>query len=252
MKWLLSLYPRAWRRRYGDEFLAVLDQSRLTPSLLIDCLLGALDARLRPQVAKADEAPRPAVEHPPAARPLAPPVAPPAPANPPSDRRRAPRLATGEWETVIDAIIREAQERGEFDNLPGAGKPLKHDDNPYADEWALAYSVVKGAGETLPWIALGREIDADREALRALLDSTADRLRRLRAQARTADEHAAYAAERIRQRERYLAAAAELDRKLASFNHQAPDWRLDRGRYPQHIAAQRFDAACPPGDPAAE
>jgi hypothetical protein len=224
----------------------VLEETRLTPALVLDCLRGALDARLRPQVAEADEAPRPAVEHPPEA----PPVAPPAPADPSLDRRRAPRLAAGEWETVIDAIIREAQERGEFDNLPGAGKPFKHDENPYADEWALAYSVVKGAGETLPWIALGREIDADREALRALLESTADRLRRLRAQARTADDLAAYAAERTRQRERYLSAAMDLDRKLASFNHQAPTWRLDRGRFPSHLAAQRFDAACPAGDAA--
>jgi DnaJ-like protein len=250
MKWLLSLYPRAWRRRYGDEFLAVLEESRLTPSLLIDCLRGALDARLRPQVAEADEAPRTAAERPPEPQPLAPSVAAPAPVGPALDRRRAPRVATGEWETVIDAIIREAQERGEFDNLPGAGKPLKLDNNPYADEWALAYSVVKGAGFTLPWIALGQEIDAEREALRALLDSSADRLRRLRVQARTAAELAAYEAERTRQRERYLGAAAALDQKLAAFNHQAPTWRLDRGRFPRHIAAGRFDAACPPSGPA--
>jgi DnaJ homologue, subfamily C, member 28, conserved domain len=31
---------------------------------------------------------------------------------------------TGWYESHIDRQIREAQERGEFDNLPGAGKPL--------------------------------------------------------------------------------------------------------------------------------
>ena len=28
------------------------------------------------------------------------------------------------WESPVDRAIREAQERGDFDNLPGAGKPL--------------------------------------------------------------------------------------------------------------------------------
>ena len=31
---------------------------------------------------------------------------------------------SGWYESVVDRQIREAQERGEFDNLPGAGKPL--------------------------------------------------------------------------------------------------------------------------------
>ncbi len=28
------------------------------------------------------------------------------------------------WESPVEKAIREAQERGEFDGLPGAGKPL--------------------------------------------------------------------------------------------------------------------------------
>ncbi|HYN66520.1 MAG TPA: DUF1992 domain-containing protein, partial [Ornithinibacter sp.] len=28
------------------------------------------------------------------------------------------------WESPVEKAIREAQERGEFDDLPGAGKPL--------------------------------------------------------------------------------------------------------------------------------
>ncbi|GAA2403551.1 DnaJ family domain-containing protein [Nonomuraea africana] len=40
---------------------------------------------------------------------------------------------TDRFETLIDRQIREAQERGEFDNLPGAGKPIP-DRNEAADE----------------------------------------------------------------------------------------------------------------------
>jgi hypothetical protein len=43
---LLRLYPRAWRARYGEEFLAMLGSNRLRPSQVIDIVRGAIDARL--------------------------------------------------------------------------------------------------------------------------------------------------------------------------------------------------------------
>jgi len=42
---------------------------------------------------------------------------------------------TSWYETRIDRMIREAQERGDFDDLPGAGKPLRHTGNGYDPEW---------------------------------------------------------------------------------------------------------------------
>jgi Domain of unknown function (DUF1992) len=38
-------------------------------------------------------------------------------------------------EHFIDRLIREAQERGEFDNLPGAGKPIPGLDKPHDELW---------------------------------------------------------------------------------------------------------------------
>lgn len=43
---LLRLYPRRWRDRYGDEFLALLEQQPVTPAVILDVLFGALDAHL--------------------------------------------------------------------------------------------------------------------------------------------------------------------------------------------------------------
>lgn len=43
-QWLIYLYPRTWRARYGDEFCAVLDQQRLTIADVIDIIRGAFDA----------------------------------------------------------------------------------------------------------------------------------------------------------------------------------------------------------------
>ncbi len=39
------------------------------------------------------------------------------------------------YESHIDRQIREAQERGEFDDLPGAGKPLPGFGQPYDENW---------------------------------------------------------------------------------------------------------------------
>jgi DnaJ-like protein len=39
------------------------------------------------------------------------------------------------FETWIDRQIRQAAERGEFDNLPGAGKPLSNLGRPHDETW---------------------------------------------------------------------------------------------------------------------
>lgn len=49
--WLLRLYPRAWRERYGEEFDALLAETRLTPFVACDIVIGAVDAHLHPALA---------------------------------------------------------------------------------------------------------------------------------------------------------------------------------------------------------
>ena len=154
-----------------------------------------------------------------------------------AETKGPPRIRYSDWDRGIDRVIREAQERGDFDNLPGMGKPLPPE--RWEGEWALAHHVLKLAGETLPWIALGNEIEADRQRLRDFLDRSA---RRLQARRGTPgwDE------ERLRARARYLEQAADLDRKLVRYTFAVPTDRLDKGRLPPHVAERQFDAACPP------
>lgn len=40
-----------------------------------------------------------------------------------------------QYEPWVERQIREAQERGDFDNLPGAGKPLSFLDQPQDENW---------------------------------------------------------------------------------------------------------------------
>ncbi|WP_336207417.1 J-domain-containing protein [Nonomuraea sp. LPB2021202275-12-8] len=46
--------------------------------------------------------------------------------------RKPPGMPFESW---VDRQIREAEERGEFDNLPGKGKPLPDLDRAYDDLW---------------------------------------------------------------------------------------------------------------------
>jgi hypothetical protein len=131
-----------------------------------------------------------------------------------------------QWESAIDKQIREAQERGDFDNLPGQGRPLPAE--PWEGDWALAYHVLRQAGETLPWISLGREIEAAQARL----------ARMLRDAASLSSE------QRPRARERYLREAAALDTLLQEYAFLVPVRQLERGRLPATVAARQFDQAC--------
>lgn len=45
MKWLIRLYPKKWRQRYGDEFLDILENRDISFREVIDVILNAMDAR---------------------------------------------------------------------------------------------------------------------------------------------------------------------------------------------------------------
>lgn len=81
------------------------------------------------------------------------------------EEQRGPR----DWENWIDQKIREAQELGQFDNLPGKGKPLDLTPNPYAKEQELAFKVLKDAGYAPEWIELDKAIRGRLERARATL-----------------------------------------------------------------------------------
>ncbi len=54
-KRLLSLYPEAWRERYGEEISALLDDTPPSLGATVDLLRGALLAHLRPLAASAPQ-----------------------------------------------------------------------------------------------------------------------------------------------------------------------------------------------------
>jgi len=67
--------------------------------------------------------------------------------------------------------IREAMERGEFDDLPGAGKPLRLEASGYVpEELRLAYKMLKDAGFLPPELELRKEVLTLKELLAGVID----------------------------------------------------------------------------------
>jgi DnaJ family protein C protein 28 len=146
------------------------------------------------------------------------------PADSPSPNSPEPRRRPGQgWRSLVDQRIRQAEEDGKFDNLPGAGKPLEIEQNPAAGEKALAYSILKQHNDAPPEVELGRDVDA----LLAQAEKLRTELRQRRANLLlrgipAEGNRQMYRALRTRYAARYAAAVREARSKVLTLNIIAP------------------------------
>jgi DnaJ-like protein len=76
------------------------------------------------------------------------------------------------FETWVERQIREATERGEFDNLPGAGKPIPDLDKPHDELWWVRQKLRREDLAYLPpTIVLRKQAE---EALQAAADAASE------------------------------------------------------------------------------
>jgi len=74
-------------------------------------------------------------------------------------------------EAMAENKIREAMARGEFENLPGAGKPLRlEDDSMIPDDLRVAYKILRNAGCIPPELEVRKKIVTLRDLLRTIED----------------------------------------------------------------------------------
>jgi hypothetical protein len=72
---------------------------------------------------------------------------------------------------IVEERIRQAQDEGEFDNLPGKGKPLQLDDDlGIPEDLRLAYKVLKNANCLPIEMELRKEIFNLQQLLDAAID----------------------------------------------------------------------------------
>jgi hypothetical protein len=77
------------------------------------------------------------------------------------------------FESWVDKQVREATERGAFDNLPGMGKPLRDPDAPYDELWWIKRKMERENLSYLPpALALRKEAE---EALADVRDARSER-----------------------------------------------------------------------------
>lgn len=63
------------------------------------------------------------------------------------------------YQKIIEKRIKEAQENGEFDNLPGEGKPLAlEDESRIPEDLRLSHKILKNANCLPPEVELKKEI----------------------------------------------------------------------------------------------
>jgi DnaJ family protein C protein 28 len=121
----------------------------------------------------------------------------------------------GKWESLVDKLIRESMERGEFDNLPGAGQPIDLTENPFEDpELRTAHRLLRNAGFAPAWMEERKDIDAEFERARTTLLRASDLY----------EKNGALAGEPHWQRavKEFRETVKELNRRVRIYNLKAP------------------------------
>lgn len=122
----------------------------------------------------------------------------------------------------LEKAIQEAQERGLFENLEGAGRPINWEDESLVDkEWLMAFRIMREQGLAPEWVELhkelGEELNKAREAvLRAW------RWRQERIEGARGEQRRYVDGEWRRAREAFAQTIAELNAKIANFNLIVP------------------------------
>ena len=191
------------------------------------------------------------------------------------NRLKADRPA--DW---LDQMIETARERGDFDNLPGHGKPLDLPlESSAPSEFDLAFTMLSNAGYAPHWMELGKEADRLEARLTDLRKRASAEIAELQTELRfhTESEQANVgrrswwrriwrgeaprsaaatrritpnAIERRRQelKRQHQELVEKLDAKVATYHAAMPRelWHVERDRTAPEAWETIFDSACPP------
>ncbi len=137
------------------------------------------------------------------------------------------KIAAPTWESLSDRLIREAQERGEWETGAWAGKRLPAQDGAYDGELAAGNAVLRNAGVAPPWIETNKEA-------RRLLE---ERDRLLAVAGRTSAAGAASL------RRRFISVLDQLDAVLLRLETEAPTPAQQRPRIDRTVELAAFERA---------
>ena len=151
----------------------------------------------------------------------------------------------------VNKQIEEAMERGEFSNLPGEGKPLKLDTNPFLTPQArMTNRLLKENGFVPRWVELKKEIRQEKAQLERLLTNLKARRERLAALIRQRPERhrticRSFEQERARGIEQYSEKLENLNQKIQRANLLMPIRNRQYALVKREEALLRFQEMCP-------
>jgi DnaJ homolog subfamily C member 28 len=146
----------------------------------------------------------------------------------------------------IEEQIRQAQERGEFDNLAGLGKPLRLEGNPFEGDKAMGYHLLKNNGLAPEEIELLKEIRKEYEQMEVKLNRLCQQGQRLR-QRRVGpfpSEKRAFNRSVEKAAEEYERTLRALNKKILTLNLIVPV-PMHQKMYNVEQLVQRFRQSCP-------
>lgn len=141
------------------------------------------------------------------------------PQSPPKQAKKPTRKE--KRQVLVERLIQEAMEEGKFDNLPGKGKPLEFEDNPYTEpgqDWA--YGLLKRNGLAPAWIELDKEIRRELDKLQIRLQTLWQK-RQVNLLSEAAWQHALT---------RFAQPIADLNKKIDHLNLIVPTLSVQRSR----------------------
>ena len=130
------------------------------------------------------------------------------------ERDQRPK-AMDRYERLVDKLIRESMERGEFDDLAGAGEPIDLNENPFVPpDMRTVNRLMRNAGFAPAWIEERKDIDA------AFVEAKAKLVRASEIYSREGDLNKS--PEWARAVREFRETVAELNRRIKFYNLKAP------------------------------
>ena len=147
-----------------------------------------------------------------------------------------------DWQDIVERRIQEAQKEGQFDNLPGRGRPLDLGENPFVKrEWRLAHRILRDAGFTLDWIELDRTIRAEAAQCQKLLEDQLLWASKVSSSTGDKNEIGSKLDDTYRWTvASYTERAKKLNEKIELFNLMVPLMHLQRHKVPAAEELRRF------------
>jgi len=133
-------------------------------------------------------------------------------------------------EDLVERQIEKARQRGDFDNLKGAGKPVSLEENPFEPaELRMAFKILKDNDFAPYWIELGKEIDNDVSRFWKEVEHFKQYTKIF-----YQDRHSPSANERYEKKKAYFyfeqrLTLEKINKKILNYNLHCPTFRLGRG-----------------------